>query len=217
MTTGSDARLEGITNEHFVNPGQPSCRSARLCRADRTGRRARHARLWARCRRPGGRPSVGVGGRPGCRHRLRPGQRGQSSRPSWSAGDRRGSGTGNAAARPGADAQPTRHHVEPRRRGRPAAAGRFSDGCVVAGECAPLAGCHRGTRRNPARAVPGGRFLAIERRVRPGATGLASHGWTDQQAESFAAQCRAAGFNDVRIETYTPRRRALKVVTAIRP
>lgn len=64
---------------------------------------------------------------------------------------------------------------------------------------------------------PGGRFLAIERRVRPGATGLASHGWTDQQAESFAAQCRAAGFNDVRIETYTPRRRALKVVTAIRP
>jgi ubiquinone/menaquinone biosynthesis C-methylase UbiE len=64
---------------------------------------------------------------------------------------------------------------------------------------------------------PGGRFLAIERRVRPGATGLASHGWTDQQAESFAAQCRAAGFSDVRIATYTPRRRALKVVTAIRP
>ncbi len=64
---------------------------------------------------------------------------------------------------------------------------------------------------------PGGRFLVIERRVRPDATGLASHGWTDQQAESFAAQCRAAGFNDVRIETYTPRRRALKVVTAIRP
>jgi ubiquinone/menaquinone biosynthesis C-methylase UbiE len=26
--------------------------------------------------------------------------------------------------------------------------------------------------------TPGGRLLAIERRVRPGATGLASHGWT---------------------------------------
>jgi ubiquinone/menaquinone biosynthesis C-methylase UbiE len=64
----------------------------------------------------------------------------------------------------------------------------------------------------------GGRFLVIERRVRPGATGLASHGWTDQQAESLAAQCRTAGFDDVRIETHTPGRRAVKVVvTAVRP
>ncbi|MGH3924605.1 MAG: class I SAM-dependent methyltransferase, partial [Pseudonocardiaceae bacterium] len=30
--------------------------------------------------------------------------------------------------------------------------------------------------------APGGRFLAIERHVRPGATGLASHGWADHQA-----------------------------------
>jgi ubiquinone/menaquinone biosynthesis C-methylase UbiE len=44
-----------------------------------------------------------------------------------------------------------------------------------------------------------GRLLVMERRVRPGATGLASHGWTEQQAESFAAQCRAAGFGGVRI------------------
>jgi SAM-dependent methyltransferase len=52
----------------------------------------------------------------------------------------------------------------------------------------------------------------------PVATGLASHGWTDQQAESFAAQCRAAGFNEIRIEAHTPGRRALKVVvTAVRP
>lgn len=42
----------------------------------------------------------------------------------------------------------------------------------------------------------GGRFLAIERRSRPGATGLASHGWTDAQAEAFAERCRAAGFAD---------------------
>lgn len=65
--------------------------------------------------------------------------------------------------------------------------------------------------------APGGRFLAIERRVRPGATGLASHGWTDQQAESFAAQCRAAGFDDVRVEKHTPGRRAVSVVRAVRP
>ncbi len=65
--------------------------------------------------------------------------------------------------------------------------------------------------------APGGRFLAIERRVRPGATGLASHGWTDQQAESFAAQCRAASFDDVRIERHTPGRRAVSVVSAVRP
>ncbi len=63
----------------------------------------------------------------------------------------------------------------------------------------------------------GGRLLAIERRVRPGATGLASHGWTDHQAESFAAQCRAAGFEDVRVEEHTPGRRAVWVVRAIRP
>ncbi|MGH3853887.1 MAG: class I SAM-dependent methyltransferase [Pseudonocardiaceae bacterium] len=65
--------------------------------------------------------------------------------------------------------------------------------------------------------APGGRFLAIERRVRPGATGLASHGWTDHQAETFAAQCRAAGFNDVRVENHTPGRRAVLVARAVRP
>jgi SAM-dependent methyltransferase len=62
----------------------------------------------------------------------------------------------------------------------------------------------------------GGRFFALERQVLPGAKGLASHGWTDQQAESFADQCRAAGFNDVRTETHTPGRHAVKVVSAVR-
>jgi ubiquinone/menaquinone biosynthesis C-methylase UbiE len=64
--------------------------------------------------------------------------------------------------------------------------------------------------------APGGRFFAIERRVRPGATGLASHGWTDQQAGSFAACCRTAGLDDVRIETLNLGRRAVQVVNAIR-
>jgi ubiquinone/menaquinone biosynthesis C-methylase UbiE len=63
---------------------------------------------------------------------------------------------------------------------------------------------------------PGGRFFAIERRVRPGATGLASHGWTDQQAASFAACCRRAGLDDVRIEGLNRGRRAVQVVKAIR-
>ena len=63
----------------------------------------------------------------------------------------------------------------------------------------------------------GGRFLALERQVRPGATGLASHGWTTQQAEAFAAQCQAAGFEDVRLEQHTPGRRAVFVIRAIRP
>jgi ubiquinone/menaquinone biosynthesis C-methylase UbiE len=48
--------------------------------------------------------------------------------------------------------------------------------------------------------APAGRFLVMERRVQPGATGLASHGWTEQQVESFQAQCRATGFDAVRID-----------------
>ncbi|MGI8817104.1 MAG: class I SAM-dependent methyltransferase [Pseudonocardia sp.] len=63
----------------------------------------------------------------------------------------------------------------------------------------------------------GGRFFALERQVRPGATGLASHGWTDRQAKSFAAQCRAAGLEDVRVEQHRPGRRAVFVIRAIRP
>jgi ubiquinone/menaquinone biosynthesis C-methylase UbiE len=64
--------------------------------------------------------------------------------------------------------------------------------------------------------APRGRLLAIERRVRPGATGLASHGWTEQQAQSFAAQCRAAGFGDVRVEEHSRGRHVLCVVQAVR-
>lgn len=62
----------------------------------------------------------------------------------------------------------------------------------------------------------GGRFLAIERQVRPGATGLASHGWTEHQAESFAAQCRTAGLQNVQIENQRTGRRAVWVVSGVR-
>ena len=49
----------------------------------------------------------------------------------------------------------------------------------------------------------GGRLVAIERRTRPGARGLAGHGWTDAQAEAFAESCREHGFADVRVERNT--------------
>ncbi len=64
--------------------------------------------------------------------------------------------------------------------------------------------------------APKGRLLAIERRSQPGATGLASHGWTQQQAESFATRCRAAGFGDVAIDQHGHGRRAVWAVSATR-
>ena len=63
----------------------------------------------------------------------------------------------------------------------------------------------------------GGRLFAIERRTRPGARGLASHGWTDAQAECFAERCIAAGFTDSRVETHGTGRRPQLVARAIRP
>ncbi|MCV7302951.1 class I SAM-dependent methyltransferase [Mycobacterium barrassiae] len=65
--------------------------------------------------------------------------------------------------------------------------------------------------------TPGGRLLAVERRARPGATGLASHGWTQQQAESFAAQCRTAGFTEVTVGRQGEGRRGVWTVRAVRP
>ena len=41
--------------------------------------------------------------------------------------------------------------------------------------------------------APNGRLLAAERRSTPGATGHASHGWTDEQAAAFADRCRSRG------------------------
>lgn len=62
-----------------------------------------------------------------------------------------------------------------------------------------------------------GRFLAIERRTRPGARGLASHGWTDRQAATFVDRCHDAGFTDVALERCRPGRKTLLVVRATRP
>lgn len=64
--------------------------------------------------------------------------------------------------------------------------------------------------------APGGRLLVGERHIEPGATGLASHGWTDAQAASFAAHLTRAGFADVEVDRCHTSRPML-VVTARRP
>jgi ubiquinone/menaquinone biosynthesis C-methylase UbiE len=63
----------------------------------------------------------------------------------------------------------------------------------------------------------GGRLLAIERHSRPGATGIASHGWTDAQADAFVARCRAAGFTNPRVERHRGGRHHVLTVLATRP
>lgn len=62
--------------------------------------------------------------------------------------------------------------------------------------------------------APGGRLLAVERRSPQGATGLASHGWTEDQAESFATLCRSAGLSDVGVRGERAGRREVWVVSA---
>lgn len=64
--------------------------------------------------------------------------------------------------------------------------------------------------------APGGRLVAIERQVSPGSTGLASHGWIEQQAEAFAELCRNAGFDTVCVGTRGTGRKAVWTVSATR-
>ena len=60
---------------------------------------------------------------------------------------------------------------------------------------------------------PSGRFLAVERWAEPGASGHASHGWTEDQAQLFAERCRAAGFSGVEVDRHPrPRRSVLSVL-----
>ena len=65
--------------------------------------------------------------------------------------------------------------------------------------------------------LPGGRLVAMERRAQPGARGHASHGWTDDQATSFAERCRGLGFEDVRVERTTIGRRTTVSVIGSNP
>lgn len=65
--------------------------------------------------------------------------------------------------------------------------------------------------------APGGRLLAVERQSPPDATGLASHGWTEAQAESFATLCRDAGLVDVDVRSERTGRREVWAVSGTRP
>jgi len=64
---------------------------------------------------------------------------------------------------------------------------------------------------------PGGRLVAIERLSHPGATGLASHGWTEEQASTFAGRCRTHGFTAVKTNKHTNSSRKTVSVTAAAP
>jgi SAM-dependent methyltransferase len=64
---------------------------------------------------------------------------------------------------------------------------------------------------------PGGRLVAIERLSRPGAKGLASHGWTAEQATAFADRCLALGFIDTEVSQHGRGRRRKVSVTATAP
>ncbi|MCP3936704.1 MAG: class I SAM-dependent methyltransferase [Actinomycetia bacterium] len=50
--------------------------------------------------------------------------------------------------------------------------------------------------------APDGRLVVVESRSKPGATGLSSHGWTDPQADSFAAMLVDAGFSTPVVTTH---------------
>jgi ubiquinone/menaquinone biosynthesis C-methylase UbiE len=64
---------------------------------------------------------------------------------------------------------------------------------------------------------PGGRLVVIERHTRPGARGLASHGWTDDHARAFADRCLARGFTDPRVGRHAYRRRRTISATCVAP
>jgi ubiquinone/menaquinone biosynthesis C-methylase UbiE len=56
-----------------------------------------------------------------------------------------------------------------------------------------------------------GRFVALEKLIRQGATGHASHRWTRCQADAFASRLAQAGFVDVAVDVRDGRRTTLSV------
>jgi ubiquinone/menaquinone biosynthesis C-methylase UbiE len=63
----------------------------------------------------------------------------------------------------------------------------------------------------------GGRLLVLERTIKEGARGHASHGWTASHAASFAAACERAGFTGVTVTEHRGRRGALVAVSGRAP
>ena len=64
--------------------------------------------------------------------------------------------------------------------------------------------------------LPGGTFIALERRSEPGATGNASHGWTADQAERFASMLGDYGFENAQVANHDLGRRKVVTVMATR-
>jgi ubiquinone/menaquinone biosynthesis C-methylase UbiE len=61
--------------------------------------------------------------------------------------------------------------------------------------------------------APGGCLVVLERRIQdPNADGVASHGWTVEQSESFGEHCRRQGFVDVVVGSHIGDREILHVV-----
>jgi ubiquinone/menaquinone biosynthesis C-methylase UbiE len=65
--------------------------------------------------------------------------------------------------------------------------------------------------------APGGQVLLVERLVKPGARGHAAHGLTADQADSVAAQLRAAGFTDVQTDVRRFGRRTVAILAGRTP
>lgn len=61
---------------------------------------------------------------------------------------------------------------------------------------------------------PGGTFIALEKQVASGATGTASHGWTPDQAETFAGMLRSRGYHSVEVANHDLGRRQVVTVRA---
>ncbi len=60
---------------------------------------------------------------------------------------------------------------------------------------------------------PGGTFIAVEKRTKPGATGLASHGWTPDQANTLASMLTDVGFGATSVADHDLGRRKVVAVT----
>ncbi len=66
--------------------------------------------------------------------------------------------------------------------------------------------------------APGGRLVVLERCITDvDARGTASHGWTHDQARSFAAQCRLHAFTEVAASSHAGERGSIASVVARRP
>jgi ubiquinone/menaquinone biosynthesis C-methylase UbiE len=64
---------------------------------------------------------------------------------------------------------------------------------------------------------PAGRLVAIERHTGPGGRGPASHGWTAEQARTFAYLCQQHEFIDAEVRHHQTGRRRMLSVTASSP